>query len=148
MTPIGNTAPEYCEGLKNGVSGCDFITKFDAEKFRTRIACELKNFDVTQFIPRQDARKMDQFTQYGVVASDEAIKDSGLDLEAIDKNKVGVIWGSGIGGLKTFAEVNRRCNRGEALGADLLTSGPANIRINPGRKNKFVCSVGVDLILR
>lgn len=104
LTPIGNTVPEYWDGLKNGVSGCDHITKFDASKFRTRFACELKNFDVTKFIPRQDARRMDQFTQYAVVAADEAIVDSGLDLENIDKNKVGVIWGSGIGGLKTFEE--------------------------------------------
>jgi 3-oxoacyl-[acyl-carrier-protein] synthase II len=104
LTPIGNTVPEYWEGLKNGVSGCDHITKFDAAKFRTRFACELKNFDVTKFIPRQDARRMDNFTQYAVVAADEAIVDSGLDLESIDKNKVGVIWGSGIGGLKTFEE--------------------------------------------
>ncbi|MDR6560486.1 MULTISPECIES: beta-ketoacyl-ACP synthase II [Arcicella] len=104
LTPIGNTVPEYWDGLKNGVSGCDNITKFDASKFRTRFACELKNFDVTKFIPRQDARRMDQFTQYAVVAADEAIVDSGLDLENIDKNKVGVIWGSGIGGLKTFEE--------------------------------------------
>jgi 3-oxoacyl-[acyl-carrier-protein] synthase II len=85
LTPIGNTVPEYWEGLKNGVSGCDYITKFDAEKFRTRFACELKNFDITQFIPVKDARRMDQFTQYGIVASDEAIKDSSLDLETIDK---------------------------------------------------------------
>ena len=104
LTPIGNTVPEFWDGLKNGVSGCDNITKFDASKFRTRFACELKNFDVTKFIPRQDARRMDQFTQYAVVAADEAIVDSGLDLENIDKNKVGVIWGSGIGGLKTFEE--------------------------------------------
>ncbi|MBB6001591.1 beta-ketoacyl-ACP synthase II [Arcicella rosea] len=104
LTPIGNTVPEFWDGLKNGVSGCDHITKFDASKFRTRFACELKNFDVTKFIPRQDARRMDQFTQYAVVAADEAIVDSGLDLENIDKNKVGVIWGSGIGGLKTFED--------------------------------------------
>jgi len=104
LTPIGNTAPEYWEGLKNGVSGSDYITKFDAEKFRTRFACEIKNFDVNNFIPRQEARKMDAFAQYAIVASDEAIKDSGLDLEKVDKNKIGVIWGSGIGGLRTFED--------------------------------------------
>jgi 3-oxoacyl-[acyl-carrier-protein] synthase II len=104
LTPIGNTVPEYWEGLKNGVSGCDNITKFDAAKFRTRFACELKNFDITKFIPRQDSRKMDPFTQYAIVAADEAVIDSGLDLETINKNKVGVIWGSGIGGLKTFED--------------------------------------------
>jgi 3-oxoacyl-[acyl-carrier-protein] synthase II len=104
ITPIGNTVEEFWHGLSNGVSGAAIITKFDASKFRTKFACEVKNFDVTQFIPRQDARKMDLFTQYAIVASDEAIKDSGLDLEKINKNKAGVIWGSGIGGLKTFEE--------------------------------------------
>lgn len=104
ITPIGNTVEEFWHGLSNGVSGAAIITKFDASKFRTKFACEVKNFDVTQFIPRQDARKMDLFTQYAIVASDEAIKDSGLDLEQINKNKAGVIWGSGIGGLKTFEE--------------------------------------------
>ena len=104
ITPIGNTVEEFWHGLSNGVSGAAIITKFDASKFRTKFACEVKNFDVTQFIPRQDARKMDLFAQYAIVASDEAIKDSGLDLEQINKNKAGVIWGSGIGGLKTFEE--------------------------------------------
>ncbi|MBA4851569.1 beta-ketoacyl-ACP synthase II [Emticicia sp. BO119] len=104
ITPIGNTVEEFWHGLSNGVSGAAIITKFDASKFRTKFACEVKNFDVTQFIPRQDARKMDLFTQYAMVAADEAIKDSGLDLEQINKNKAGVIWGSGIGGLKTFEE--------------------------------------------
>ncbi|MFC0186208.1 3-oxoacyl-[acyl-carrier-protein] synthase II [Pseudarcicella hirudinis] len=104
LTPIGNTVTEYWQGLVNGVSGCAPITKFDAEKFRTRFACEIKGFDVNNFIPRQEARKMDPFTQYAIVAADEAIKDSGLDLDKINKNKVGVIWGSGIGGLKTFEE--------------------------------------------
>jgi len=104
ITPIGNTVEEFWHGLSNGVSGAAIITKFDASKFRTKFACEVKNFDVTQFIPRQEARKMDLFAQYAIVASDEAIKDSGLDLEQINKNKAGVIWGSGIGGLKTFEE--------------------------------------------
>ncbi len=104
LTPIGNNVEAYWEGLKNGVSGADYITNFDAEKFRAKFACELKNFDVTEFIPRQDARKMDHFAQYAVVAGDEAIKDSGLDLEKLDINKAGVIWGSGIGGLRTFED--------------------------------------------
>lgn len=104
ITPIGNTVEEFWHGLSNGVSGAAIITKFDASKFRTKFACEVKNFDITQFIPRQEARKMDLFAQYAIVASDEAIKDSGLDLEKINKNKAGVIWGSGIGGLKTFEE--------------------------------------------
>jgi 3-oxoacyl-[acyl-carrier-protein] synthase II len=104
LTPIGNTVEEYWQGLVNGVSGCDFTTRFNAEKFRSKFSCEVKNFDVTQFIPRQDARKMDLFTQFAMVASDEAINDAGFDMETIDKNKVGVIWGSGIGGLKTFED--------------------------------------------
>jgi 3-oxoacyl-[acyl-carrier-protein] synthase II len=104
LTPIGNTVEEYWTGLSNGVSGCDFITRFDATNFKTRFACEVKNFEVTDFIPRQDARKMDLFTQFGVVIADQAIADAGLTDENINKEKVGVIWGSGIGGLKTFED--------------------------------------------
>ena len=104
LTPIGNTVEEFWNGLSNGVSGCDFITRFDATNFKTRFACEVKNFEVTDFIPRQDARKMDLFTQFGVVIADQAIADSGLSDENINKEKVGVIWGSGIGGLKTFED--------------------------------------------
>lgn len=104
LTPIGNTVEEFWNGLSNGVSGCDFITRFDATNFKTRFACEVKNFEVTDFIPRQDARKMDLFTQFGVVIADQAILDSGLSDENINKEKVGVIWGSGIGGLKTFED--------------------------------------------
>lgn len=104
LTPIGNTVEEFWDGLSNGVSGCDYITRFDATNFKTRFACEVKNFEVTDFIPRQDARKMDLFTQFGVVVADQAIADAGLTDENIDHNKVGVIWGSGIGGLKTFEE--------------------------------------------
>jgi len=102
LTPIGNNIDEYWNGLVNGISGAAPITNFDASKFKTRFACELKNFEVTEFINRKDARKMDRFTQYAMVAADEAIKDSKLDLEKINKNKAGVIWGAGIGGLETF----------------------------------------------
>lgn len=104
LTPIGNTASEYWNGLKNGVSGAARITRFDPEKFRTQFACEVKNFDPEQFFDRKEARKMDPFTQYALVVADEAIKDSKLDLDAINLEKAGVIWGSGIGGLKTFQE--------------------------------------------
>jgi 3-oxoacyl-[acyl-carrier-protein] synthase II len=104
LTPIGNTVEEYWNGLKNGVSGCGPITKFDATKFRTRFACEIKGLDLNAFIPRQEARKMDPFTQYAVIAAEEAVKDSGMNLDTIDRNKAGVIWGSGIGGLKTFED--------------------------------------------
>ena len=102
LTPIGNNIEEFWNGLANGVSGAAPITHFDATKFKTRFACELKNFDVTEFIDRKEARKMDRFTQYAMVAADEAIVDSKLDIEKIDKDRVGVIWGAGIGGLETF----------------------------------------------
>ena len=102
LTPIGNTIEEYWNGLINGVSGAAPVTYYDAAKFKTRFACELKNFNVTDFIDRKEARKMDRFTQYALVASDEAILDSGLDLDKINKFRVGVIWGAGIGGLETF----------------------------------------------
>ncbi|UII23543.1 beta-ketoacyl-ACP synthase II [Fulvivirga ligni] len=104
LTPIGNTAPEFWEGLKNGVSGADRITRFDPEKFRTQFACEIKNYNPEDHFDRKEARKMDPFTQYALIVADEAVKDAQLDLESIDLNKAGVIWGSGIGGLKTFQE--------------------------------------------
>ena len=102
LTPIGNNVEEYWSALVNGVSGAAPITHFDATKFKTRFACEVKNFTITDFMNRKDARKMDKFTQYAMVASDEAIADSGLDLDTINKLRVGVIWGAGIGGLETF----------------------------------------------
>jgi 3-oxoacyl-[acyl-carrier-protein] synthase II len=102
LTPIGNNVEEYWNGLVNGVSGAAPITYFDATKFKTRFACEIKNFDVRQYIDRKEARKMDRFTQYAMVSTDEAVKDANLDLENIDKDRVGVIWGAGIGGLETF----------------------------------------------
>ncbi|MFN8341058.1 MAG: beta-ketoacyl-ACP synthase II [Cyclobacteriaceae bacterium] len=104
LTPIGNTLAAYWEGLAAGKSGAAPITRFDASKFKTRFACELKGFDAENFIDRKEARKMDPFTQYAVVVADEAIKDSGIDLEKINHDRVGVIWGSGIGGLLTFQE--------------------------------------------
>ena len=102
LTPIGNNLNEYWEGLKNGRSGCREITYFDTEKFKTKFACELKNYDASAFFDRKEARKLDKFAQYALVSSDEAIADSGLDLDSIDKFRVGVIWGAGIGGLETF----------------------------------------------
>ena len=102
LTPIGNTLDEYWEGLISGKSGAAPITYFDTEKFKTKFACELKNFNATDFLDRKEARKMDRFTQYAMVASDEAIVHSKLDLDKINKLRVGVIWGAGIGGLETF----------------------------------------------
>ena len=102
LTPIGNNIEQYWNGLVKGVSGAAPITYFDASKFKTRFACELKNFEVTDYLNRKEARKMDKFTQYAMIATDEAVNDSQLDLEKIDKDRVGVIWGAGIGGLETF----------------------------------------------
>lgn len=104
LTPIGNTVEEYWKGLSAGKSGAAPITLFDAEKFKTRFACEVKNFDPTDYLDRKEARKMDRFTQFAMVVADEAINDSKLDLEKIDLDRAGVIWGSGIGGLQTFQE--------------------------------------------
>lgn len=104
LTPIGNDLDSFWNNLVNGVSGAAPITKFDATKFRTRFACEIKGLDVTNFIPRQEARKMDPFTQYALIVAEQAIVDSGLDLTKINLDKAGVIWGSGIGGLKTFQD--------------------------------------------
>ncbi|MTE27060.1 beta-ketoacyl-ACP synthase II [Winogradskyella ouciana] len=104
LTPIGNTKDEYWNGLVNGESGAAPITHFDAEKFKTQFACEVKNFEVTDFIDRKLAKRMDKFSQYAMVASDEAIADSKLDLDSLNKYRVGVIWGAGIGGLETFQE--------------------------------------------
>jgi 3-oxoacyl-[acyl-carrier-protein] synthase II len=102
LTPIGNTKDEFWDALISGKSGAAPITYFDTEKFKTKFACELKNFVATDFLDRKEARKMDRFTQYAMVASDEAIVDAKLDLDKVNKLRVGVIWGAGIGGLETF----------------------------------------------
>ena len=104
LTPIGNTAPEFWSGLLNGVSGAGPITRFDATNYKTKFACEVKNFDPTQFIDKKEVRRLDRFAQFAIVSSDEAIKDSGLDAPGINRDKIGVIWGSGIGGLDVFIE--------------------------------------------
>ena len=102
LTPLGNDLQSYWNGLANGVSGADKITLFDTTKFKANFACEVKNFNPENFMDRKEARKMDRFAQFANVTTEEAIKDSGLDLEKIDKTRVGVIWGSGIGGLTSF----------------------------------------------
>ena len=104
LTPVGNTVPETWENLKKGVSGAAPITHFDASKFKTQFACELKGFKATDFIDRKEVRKMDVYEQYALVAAMEAVKDSGIDLDAVDKNRVGVVLGVGIGGIHTFEE--------------------------------------------
>lgn len=113
LTPIGNTAPEFWEGLVAGKSGAAPITHFDASKFKTQFACEVKNFNIEDFMDKKEARKLDKFAQYAAVASDEAIKDAHLDIEALDKDRVGVIWGSGIGGLETFQNEVTNFNQGD-----------------------------------
>ncbi|MEC9161002.1 MAG: beta-ketoacyl-ACP synthase II [Bacteroidota bacterium] len=102
LTPIGNDIPSFWEGLVSGKSGAGRITYFDSTKFKTQFACELKNFDPLNYFDRKEARKLDRFAQYAIVSSDEAIKDSKLNLEKIDKSRIGVIWGSGIGGFETI----------------------------------------------
>ena len=113
LTPIGNTLQEYWEGLKRGDSGAAPITRFDSSQFKTKFACEIKNFDVGNFMDRKEARKMDPFAQYAMVAVDEAVKDSKLPVQELNPNRIGVIWGSGIGGLLTFQEEVKTYARGD-----------------------------------
>jgi len=102
LTPLGNSIDEYWNGLINGVSGANTITQFNAEKFRTKFACEVKNFDPVQFLDRKEARKIDRFTQFALVASDQAMAKAGLNKENINPDRIGVVFASGIGGLITF----------------------------------------------
>ncbi|NLA50127.1 MAG: beta-ketoacyl-[acyl-carrier-protein] synthase II, partial [Bacteroidales bacterium] len=104
ITPLGANLHEYWEGLRQGVSGAGMITRFDSEKFKTRFACEVKGYDSSNYFDRKEANKMDLYTQFAHISCDEAISDSGLDLAAINKDRVGVIWSSGIGGIQTFYE--------------------------------------------
>lgn len=135
LTPIGNNIEEYWNALVNGVSGAAPVTYYDAAKFKTRFACELKNFNATDFIDRKEARKMDRFTQYAMVASDEAIVDANLDLEKINKLRVGVIWGAGIGGLETF--------QNEVLN---FAAGDGTPRFNPFFIPKMIADIAPGLI--
>jgi 3-oxoacyl-[acyl-carrier-protein] synthase II len=102
VTPLGNNVKDYWEGLINGVSGASLITRFNAENFKTKFACEVKNFNPEDYFDRKEVRKYDLFTIFALVAADEAVKDAGFDLETVNKDKVGVIFGSGIGGFNTF----------------------------------------------
>lgn len=104
ITPIGNNIKDYWNGLVNGVSGAAPISYFDTTNFKTKFACEVKNFNVEDFIDRKEARKMDRYAQYALVCTEEAVRDACFDMEKLDKDRVGVIWGSGIGGLETFQE--------------------------------------------
>jgi 3-oxoacyl-[acyl-carrier-protein] synthase II len=114
ITPIGNTIPEFWENLKNGVSGAGTITKFDASRFKTNFGCEIKNYDPTKYFDRKEVKKLDLYAQFALICTEEAIQDSKLDLEKVNPNKAGVIWGSGIGGIDTLTqEVKEYINGGE-----------------------------------
>ena len=113
LTPIGNSCDEYWKNLLFGVSGAAPITRFDASRFKTQFACEVKNFDVLNYIDAKEARKMDLFTQFAVVVASEAIKDSRIDLSAIDLERAGVVWGTGIGGFTTCSEEVMNFARGD-----------------------------------
>ena len=140
ITPIGNDVSTYWDNLIAGKSGCAPITYFDTEKFKTKFACEIKNFDPLDYFNRKEARKLDRFSQYAMVSSKEAIKDSQINLDTIDKFRVGVIWGAGIGGLETFQ--NEMINYSEGDGTPrfnpffipkmIADIAPANISIKYG----------------
>jgi 3-oxoacyl-[acyl-carrier-protein] synthase II len=135
LTPIGNNIEEYWNGLVAGKSGADFITRFDASKFKTQFACELKGFNPLDHFDRKEARKLDPFCQYAIVASDEAIEDSQLDLDSLDKDRVGVIWGAGIGGLETF--------QNEVLN---FAAGDGSPRFNPFFIPKMISDIAPGMI--
>jgi 3-oxoacyl-[acyl-carrier-protein] synthase II len=135
LTPIGNTLPDYWEGLLSGVSGAAPITHFDASKFKTKFACELKGFDPLNFMDRKEVRKCDRFAQYALVAADEAVQDAGLDFDKEDKDRIGVIWGTGIGGLETF--------QNEVLN---FASGDGSPRFNPFFIPKMISDIAPGLI--
>lgn len=113
LTPLGNNVPDFWNGLITGVSGASPITHFDATKFKTRFACEVKGFNVEDYMEKKEARKMDPFAQYGVAAADEAVKDSGISADTVNKDRVGVIFGSGIGGITVFQEEITAFNKGD-----------------------------------
>lgn len=113
LTPLGNTVPAYWDGLINGVSGADFIKQFDASKFKTRFACELKDFNPEDYFDRKEARKLDRFSQLAVAAADQAVQQARLQEEGLDHDRIGVIWASGIGGMITFIEEMKNFNSGD-----------------------------------
>src|ERR1700744_5287763 len=113
LTPIGNSVSEYWDGLINGVSGAAMIKSFDTSKFKTKFACEVKNFNAEAFLGRKEARKLDPFVQYALYSTAEAVEDAGLDFSKLDTTRIGVIWGSGIGGLKTFLDEVSALARGD-----------------------------------
>lgn len=135
LTPLGNNKNDYWDALAKGVSGAAPITRFNAEKFRTRFACEVKGFDPLEYFDRKEARKMDPNTQYGMVSGEEAVTDAGLDLDKINKDRVGVIWGSGIGGFTTFQD--------EVIG---FGQGDGTPRFNPFFVPKMILDITPGLL--
>ena len=135
LTPIGNNVSEYWENLTNGVSGAAPITRFDASKFKTQFACEVKDFNPTDHMDRKDARKQDPYTQYAMVATAEAMEDSKIDLDAIDPDRAGVIWGSGIGGIKTFYDE-----------VSAFATGEGTPRFNPFFIPKMIADIAAGMI--
>ncbi|MEO6228672.1 MAG: beta-ketoacyl-ACP synthase II [Ferruginibacter sp.] len=135
LTPLGKTVPEYWQGLSDGVNGCDLIKQFDATKFKTRFACEVKDFDPTAYLDRKEARKIDRFTQFALIASDEAVKDAGISRDNVDVDRVGVIFASGIGGLITFQE--------EVIN---FASGDGTPRFNPFFIPKMILDIAAGQI--
>lgn len=135
LTPLGNNLNDYWNNLINGVSGAGPITKFDPAKFKTKFACEIKNYDPLDHFDRKEVRKMDPFTQYAMVTATQAIEDSGLDLDKIDRLKAGVIWGSGIGGIKTFQDE-----------VENFTTGEKNPRFNPFFIPKMISDISAGMI--
>jgi len=135
LTPIGNSVEEYWENLALGTSGAGPITKFDASKFKTQFACEVKNFQAEDYLDRKEARKMDPFTQYGMITAEQAIQDSKLDLSKINLDRAGVIWGSGIGGIKTFQDE-----------VDNFVTNDRNPRFNPFFIPKMISDICAGLI--
>mgnify|MGYP001398037143 FL=1 len=135
LTPIGNNVSEYWANLLSGQSGAAPITHFDASNFKTRFACEVKNFNVTDYIDRKEARKQDPYTQYAVVATAEAMQDSNIDLDTIDLDRAGVIWGSGIGGIKTFYDE-----------VSAFAKGDGTPRFNPFFIPKMISDIAAGVI--
>jgi 3-oxoacyl-[acyl-carrier-protein] synthase II len=113
LTPLGNSVPEFWKNLVDGVSGADIITHFDASKFKTQFACEVKNFQIENYLDRKEARKLDPFVHYALASTEEAVKDANIDFETLDRDRAGVIWGSGIGGLRTFIDEITNFNAGD-----------------------------------
>jgi len=135
LTPLGKTVDEYWQALTDGVSGCDYIKQFDVTKFKTRFACEVKDFDPTTYLDRKEARKIDRYCQFALIASDEAVKDAGITKENVNPDRVGVIFASGIGGLITFQE--------EVIN---FASGDGTPRFNPFFIPKMILDIAAGQI--